>query len=149
MSVLINHNIVIKEADVTYRQQLNHFYRIQGYHSDWSATERAFIALDNQQIVGAVKVESINNTRILRGMYVAASHQDKGIGKQLLTYIEPLLNERMAYCLPLFHAADYYKKIGFFNISLRQLPNFLQTRYLHYQAQGYQIKAMQRKNTAQ
>jgi len=130
------------EANDEFRHQLNQFYSQQGYHGAWEATERAFICVENDQIVGAVKVELINDVSILRGMYVSESYQNQGIGTRLLQLIEPVLNKHTGYCMPLEHAADFYKKIGFTEVSINKYPDFLKARCLGYIDAGYKIKTM-------
>ena len=134
----------IFEADEKYKTQINTFYKAQGYHSDWSDTERAFICLTQGQVIGSVKVECINNVTILRGMYVSSQYQRQGIGKRLLKFIEPVLNEKIGYCMPLSHVAEYYKQIGFAEVELDSYPEFLKDRCKSYIKSGYKIKTMKR-----
>ncbi|GAB3535138.1 GNAT family N-acetyltransferase [Photobacterium alginatilyticum] len=134
----------ILEADLSLKEQINRFYVAQGYHSDWSETERAFVCLDDGAVVGSVKIEQIYEVAILRGMYVDDKYQRQGIGTQLLSYIEPVLNERPAFCIPLSHAADFYRKIGFREVPESTYPKFLAERCDKYRKAGYMIKTMHR-----
>lgn len=134
----------ILEADIDLKEQVNKFYIEQGYHSDWSETERAFVCVDDGIVVGSVKVEQSQGVAILRGMYVDSKYQSQGIGTQLLEYIEPVLNERVSFCMPLSHAAKFYEKIGFREVADNAYPNFLTKRCDKYRDAGYVIKTMQR-----
>lgn len=80
-------------------------------------------------------------------MYVDAKNQRKGIGTQLLNHIEPVLNERPAFCMPLSHAADFYSKIGFIEIPESNYPDSLTKRCDKYREAGYAIKTMYREQT--
>jgi len=40
----------IFEADKSFQEALDKFYQEQGYHSNWSETERAFICLSEGRI---------------------------------------------------------------------------------------------------
>lgn len=134
----------IFEAKLSLREQINTFYQQQGYHSDWSDTERAFVCMEGSIIVGCVKVETIHKAAILRGMYVDSQYQRQGIGTRLLKHIEPILNQRLSYCMPLAHVANYYKKIRFIEVAESEYPEFLTLRCEKYRAAGYKIKTMLR-----
>ena len=137
----------ILEADESFRAGLNLFYREQGYHSGWSNAERAFIATNNDEIVGSVKVETYNGVFVLRGMYIAEEYQSKGLGTAFIKHIEPILNEAVSYCLPFSHLAEFYGQIGFQSINPDNLPMSLTKRYRGYEVQGYQIIALHREQT--
>lgn len=134
----------IFEASLNYIDQINQFYIEQDYHSDWSSTERAFVCVNDSKIIATVKVECINNVTILRGMYVSENYQKQGIGTKLLAFIEPVLNEKIAYCMPLEHASGFYEKIGFYEVCESLYPDFLKVRCKSYIDSGYKIKTMRR-----
>jgi len=138
----------IFEADSFMKDAVGQFYKEQGYHSAWSHTERAFICLNDGAIIGSVKVELINDVTILRGMYIASEFQGKGLGLQFLKHIEPVLNLRTAYCMPLAHVTDFYKHIGFNEVEESQYPEFLQQRCEKYREMGYSITTMRREKFA-
>ncbi|ELA8088818.1 GNAT family N-acetyltransferase [Vibrio parahaemolyticus] len=138
----------IFEADSSMKDAVGKFYKEQGYHSAWSNTERAFICLNDGAIIGSVKVELINDVTILRGMYIASEFQGQGLGLQFLKHIEPVLNLRTAYCMPLAHVTDFYKHIGFNEVEESQYPEFLQQRCEKYREMGYSITTMRRKKFA-
>lgn len=139
-------HLKIFEADTSHLADLNKFYIKQGYHSDWSDSERAFITIHDNQIVGAVKVESNNGVSILRGMYLGKEFQGGGLGTAFIKHIEPILDETVSYCMPFSHLADFYGKIGFKIVSPESYPAFLADRYNDYESKGYQIIAMCREN---
>ncbi|MEZ8438112.1 GNAT family N-acetyltransferase [Vibrio splendidus] len=138
----------IFEADSSMKDAVGQFYKEQGYHSAWSNTERAFICLNDGAIIGSVKVELINGVTILRGMYIASEFQGQGLGLQFLKHIEPVLNLRTAYCMPLAHVTDFYKHIGFNEVEESQYPEFLQQRCEKYREMGYSITTMRREKFA-
>ncbi|MGD8113105.1 GNAT family N-acetyltransferase [Vibrio sp. TRT 17S01] len=138
----------IFEADNSMKESVGQFYKEQGYHSAWSNTERAFICLYDGKIIGSVKVELINNVTILRGMYIASDFQGQGLGLKFLKHIEPVLDLRTAYCMPLAHVTNFYKHIGFKEVEESQYPEFLQKRCEKYREMGYLITTMRREKFA-
>ena len=139
--------MIIIEAEQARRHEINLFYREQGYHRHWSDTERAFVCLFNNKVVGSVKVESIDNINVLRGMYITEKFQGKGLGRRLLRFIEPVLNLQVSYCMPLAHVSDFYEYIGFSKVLESEFPIFLQERCEEYRKCGYQISTMIREST--
>ena len=137
----------IFEADKSLKAAVNLFYSEQGYHGNWSETERAFVCTVQGQIVGSVKVEFINKVTILRGMYISENLQKQGIGARMLKHIEPILNQRTAYCMPLAHVAHFYKQIGFVEVNEKSYPSFLIERCNEYRNAGYVITTMRREQT--
>ncbi|WP_240457377.1 GNAT family N-acetyltransferase [Vibrio neptunius] len=144
MTIINEVEMTIIEADNSMKEAIGKFYKEQGYHSAWSETERAFICLNDGVIIGAVKVELIHDVTILRGMYIASDFQGQGLGRQFLQHIEPVLNLRTAYCMPLAHVTDFYKQINFKEIEESQYPEFLQQRCRKYREMGHTITTMRR-----
>lgn len=134
----------IFEAPYDLRYQINTFYQQQGYHGQWSEKERAFIAMNNGDVIGSVKVECVNQVSILRGMYISPEYQGQKLGTELIKHIEPLLNKTVSYCLPFSHLARFYHQIGFSKAELSMLPAFLTERFCCYEKQGYKIIPMKR-----
>ena len=134
----------IIEADKSIRSDLNVFYVEQGYHSDWSTIERAFVAMGNNNIIGSVKVEKSNGISILRGMYISNEFQGRNLGTQLIKHIEPILNETISYCMPFSHLEKFYAQIGFIKVNLCKYPDYLRQRYRSYEKEGYKIIPMMR-----
>lgn len=137
----------IIEAGASLKGAIDLFYVEQGYHGCWSDSERAFVCLVGNTIIAAVKVEQIHRVAILRGMYVLPCNQNQGLGTHLLTHIEPLLNETVAYCMPLEHASSFYEKIGFNDVPVDAYPDFLIERCNGYRDAGYTITTMKRDQT--
>ncbi|USD66673.1 GNAT family N-acetyltransferase [Vibrio sp. SCSIO 43136] len=138
----------IVEADSSLKAVVEEFYLEQGYHSGWSDDERAFICLIDGVVIGSVKVELLNDVTVLRGMYIDSQYQGQGLGLRFLKHIEPVLNKRTAYCMPLNSAANFYKHIGFVEASEAEYPEFLQVRCRKYREQGYEISTMRREMLA-
>ncbi len=132
----------ISEADESMRNDLNAFYVEQGYHSDWSKVEMAFVAMENNKIIASVKVERSHGFSILRGMYISREFQGRKIGTKLIKYIEPILNETISYCMPFAHLDTFYSQVGFEKVNLNLYPKYLRKRYIGYQESGYNIIPM-------
>lgn len=135
------------EADESVRNELNQFYCEQGYHSGWGSSERAFIATNNGEIIGSVKIEVNNGFSVLRGMYIAKDYQGDGVGTEFLKHIEPILNKTTSYCMPFSHLGKFYEQIGFQAVSPDSFPEYLAKRYHGYENKGYRIIAMRREQT--
>lgn len=134
----------IFEAKEKVRKSLNDFYLEQGYHSNWSHVEKAFIATHKGKIIGSVKVENLNGISILRGMYISSDFQSKKLGTKLIKFIEPTLNKTVSYCMPFSHLKNFYAQIGFRKVCLNIYPEYLRQRYLGYENDGYIIIPMVR-----
>ena len=132
----------IVEADRSLKPEVEAFYREQGYHSGWSDSEKAFVCLVEGKIIGSVKVELLNGVATLRGMYIDQKYQRQGLGLRFLRHIEPVLNTRVAYCMPLTSAKEFYKYIGFAEVPSSEYPEFLQQRCKRYREHGYVISTM-------
>jgi len=134
----------IFEANEKLKKDINSFYKEQGYHSDWSKNERAFVAFDGDKLVGCVKVEKLGDISVLRGMYIDKCYQGNKLGTELIRFIEPLLNEYLSFCMPFSHLETFYQKIGFKQVSLDVFPDGLIKRFFDYEKAGYIIIPMQR-----
>ncbi len=139
----------IIEAEASLKEAIDHFYVEQGYHGSWSETERAFVCLVESTVIATVKVEQTHGVSILRGMYVKPCYQNQGLGTHLLNHIEPVLNETVAYCMPLAHARAFYEKIGFKDVPMDTYPDFLIERCNGYRDAGYTITTMKRDQAMQ
>ena len=81
-------------------------------------------------------------------MYISEAFQKQGLGTRFLEYIEPVLNEAPAYCMPLAHVTDFYKKVGFIEVPENTYPDFLVRRCQKYREAGYIITTMYREKSA-
>ena len=80
----------------------------------------------------------------MRGMYVAPRHRRLGIGRLLLTALQPHLPPEPCYCLPFSHLGDFYGEVGFEQVAHTELPMHLRQRAEGYLDRGLDIIAMRR-----
>ncbi len=135
-------NMKIIKAPSSLKIEINQFYHKVGYHSHWSGNEQAYCMLDNNLIIGAVKIEELDDFFVLRGMYLDNNFHQRGLGTQLLKFIEPILNKAISYCLPFNHLTPFYQQVNFEVIQVEQLPLILMNRFEKYRNEGHQIIPM-------
>jgi len=124
--------------------KVNDFYRKTAYFRSVTEKERVFIVRDEGKIVGALCVESEADIRVLRGMYVLPELVRKKIGTTLLQFIEPVLKDKDAYCIPYRHLEGFYETIGFKAVDVNGTPDFIANRFNLYCAKGLEVLIMYR-----
>jgi GNAT superfamily N-acetyltransferase len=128
-------NILIRWADPDeYARVLQH-YEVCNYGGGIDGKDQVAIAVSDE-IVGAVRICSEIGVIVLRGMQMKAEFQRKGIGSDLLGFLEANTNMNGCYCLPYKHLVNFYAKIGFEEISQKGAPVFLAARLEKYQSNG-------------
>ena len=128
-------NILIRWADPgEYAAVLQH-YEVCNYGGGIDWKDQVAIAVSDQ-IVGAVRICSENGVMVLRGMQMKPEFQRKGIGSALLEFLEANTVMNDCYCLPYKHLANFYAKIGFEEIPIRDAPVFLAARLEKYRSNG-------------
>jgi N-acetylglutamate synthase-like GNAT family acetyltransferase len=99
-------------------------------------SDQFVIAFMKGRIVGLVRLCLELDTFVLRTMQIHPHLQRLGIGTQLLSRFEVLLQERgirEIYCMPYEHLEKFYAKIGFIKIEIKEAPQFLQERLVVFQ----------------
>ncbi|MET0752366.1 MAG: GNAT family N-acetyltransferase, partial [Pyrinomonadaceae bacterium] len=129
-------NVRIRRANADELEKVNAFYKSCGYYASANSEDVAFIAEDENSIIGAVRLSIENEIPVLRGMFVDKKHQRKGIGKLMLFHFEKALPNQDCYCLPYAHLLDFYGIIGFRQIDKSDLPPHLRQRLEKYLADG-------------
>jgi N-acetylglutamate synthase-like GNAT family acetyltransferase len=120
------------------------FYEKCGYGGGVDNEDTIAIAREDGKIVGAVRLCNENGIAVLRGLHVAVSCRNQGIGRQLLNKLEPAFNGRECYCLPYENLAAFYNLIGFEQITVSDAPAFLKSRYKSYIQKSLNIIIMKR-----
>jgi len=95
-------------------------------------------------IHGAVRIESSSDVQVLRGMYMHPDYVRKGVGRQLLKAIEPVLSETDSFCIPRDHLFEFYGRTGFKVIDANDAPPFLSERLAGYIKEGLPVAIMYR-----
>lgn len=94
-----------------------------------------FLALVDEQVVGAVRFCVEFKTPLLRSMMIDEKFRQRGIGRKLLKAFETYLDDRgiqETYCIPYSHLAQFYGQIGFRLTNEVEAPVFLQERLIEY-----------------
>ena len=133
-----------RELSSTEKERVNSFYELTSYKQPVSPIDRVFVAESGSEIVGAVRIESLNGVQTLRGMYMHPEYIGKGIGSKLLKFIEPVLNGTKSYCIPFSHLRDFYSQVGFSEIPSQKAPAFLNERYEKYKQAGHKVLILHR-----
>jgi N-acetylglutamate synthase-like GNAT family acetyltransferase len=137
-------NVKIRQANADELEKVNAFYKSCGYYASANPADVAYVAEDEDSIIGAVRLSIENKIPVLRGMFVDKKYQRKGIGKLMLFHFEKALPNQDCFCLPFSHLVDFYGIIGFRQIDKSDLPPHLQQRLEQYLADGLKMTAMKR-----
>lgn len=109
-------------------------HAINAVSHDGGVASYAFVAKDQEQVVGAVIVKTFWGALHIKHLWVAPAYQGQGIGKSLMAKaLEKgcVLNCSFAYVETLsFQALDFYKKLGFTEDFVRH--GYAQGTAFHY-----------------
>ncbi|HEV8229306.1 MAG TPA: GNAT family N-acetyltransferase [Candidatus Limnocylindria bacterium] len=105
------------------------FYREELGRDVDVGNEELFVARSGDDVVGAVRLYPEAGTLLLRTMVMTAALRGRGIGRQLLRFVEPAIGPRECYCFPWTHLEAFYGDIGFRRISDEQVPSALRHRF--------------------
>jgi N-acetylglutamate synthase-like GNAT family acetyltransferase len=122
------------------------FYRKLGYRGGLFPADRILTARSDQKVVAAARLCREENTRVLRGMYVAPDCQGRGIGTRLLEAMALDLGREECWCVPYVHLQAFYALIGFAECRPERAPDFLRERAARYRKAGHQVIIMKRGN---
>ncbi len=73
---------------------------------------------------------------VLRGMMVSLPNRRRRVGSDLLAALEPIIGERVCYCLCPPRLEGFYGAIGFVRMAEDDAPPHLKARWDHYLARG-------------
>lgn len=110
-------------------------YQLCHYTAGLSEDDQVVIAIEDE-IVGAVRIASENNVKVLRGMQIAPDWQREGIGSNMLLFLAEHIDLTDCYCLPYRHLIKFYGLIGFEEIDTTDAPSFLTERLKGYVDRG-------------
>lgn len=121
------------------------FYRSVGYEGGIQDSDCVVVAVDHTgDIVGVVRLADEEGEMILRGMFVAAHLQRRGVGHQLLGEVAVQLADRPCWCLPYAHLVDFYGLIGFRGVDPSSAPKHLRERLVEARRKWGDIIVMRR-----
>jgi N-acetylglutamate synthase-like GNAT family acetyltransferase len=123
---------------------VNAFYASEGRTVRVEEGEEWVLALEDEKVIGVLRVCVEEGHRVLRTVQITESKQRQGIGRQMLDYAEPLLEPGPCFCLPYAYLTDFYGRIGFVEIPERGAPPHLRARLAGYRQQGRDMIVMRR-----
>jgi N-acetylglutamate synthase-like GNAT family acetyltransferase len=115
--------------------EISEFYQAQASVAKVAPEEELVVAYADQKFIGSVRLCNENDVWMLRTMYIAESHQRRGLGLKILNRFRQRVEEKNlteVYCIPYAHLEDFYGSIGFKKIEDNQVPGFLQDRIAGY-----------------
>ena len=118
----------LRQASDDDLERVDAFYRGEGFGSEASSEHVIYLAEDEGEIVGVVRLVPVEDYLVLRGMMVRSAYRRQGIGKGLLAALVPHMDGQTVYCLPWAHLEDFYAGVGFETIPLEDCPNVLRDR---------------------
>jgi amino-acid N-acetyltransferase len=82
---------------------------------DITGTTKLFAAIDNNKVLGTIGVEVYGSTALLRSFAVMEEARSKGIGNELLLFLEEYIKQNGIKKLALLTttAAEYFARKGF------------------------------------
>jgi N-acetylglutamate synthase-like GNAT family acetyltransferase len=137
--------MTIREATVDEHPAILNLYRVCGYSGGIAGQDLIVIALNQNDIVGAVRICLENGINVLRGMQIHPAFRHQQIGSYMLKFLSENKDLRNCYCLPYNHLKSFYGRIGFKEIKQIDAPDFLVERLNNYIKSGhYHIIIMKR-----
>ncbi len=121
-------NVRIMRALSDEIEEIQRFYNTVGYKGIIDSDDILIVARHETKLIGVVRLVIEENTQVLRGMQIAASHQRQGIGHALLQYLNSYIGDKSCFCLPHAWLEKFYGAVGFVKITPEQAPLFLQQR---------------------
>jgi N-acetylglutamate synthase-like GNAT family acetyltransferase len=107
-------------------------YAAWRYGSDVALDDTAFIAEDDEALVGLVRLVQEQGVLVLRGMRVVAERQRQGVGTRLLHALVADVGTEACFCIPYPHLVGFYGRGGFVEIDPADAPAFLGERLTAY-----------------
>ncbi|MDP3889534.1 MAG: GNAT family N-acetyltransferase [bacterium] len=128
MKDILNTNYTITTLNSNQLIQAQKFYKSVGYINQIVPTDKVLIALENNAIIGIVRLSYEEGTCTLRGMQIKHNYQRQGVGTALLKKLNILIGTDTCWCIPHDWLENFYGQIGFQKITEKEAPLFLQKR---------------------
>ena len=114
---------------------VNRFYKENGHKGKARGGERVFTLTVNGSIQAALRACPDADGYLLRGVWVAISQRNQGLGSALLKNVLTVLSPKPCWCFPYGHLKAFYQRAGFSEPKATEVPTAINTRY-----QGYKVK---------
>lgn len=120
----------------------NKFYRKHRFRGKAKRHEYCAIVKDqNGAIVACGYLRDYQSFMLLAGVAVAADHQQKGVGRLLVSHLAQMF-DNTTYTFPYEHLARWYQSFGFVFLDAEKQDNKVQVLYQRYLNQGREIVTM-------
>ena len=136
--------ISIHEVSQAEHSGIAAFYEKCGYPGGLDPDDKILVAMRNSSLVGAVRLCSVGQNVVLRGMQVAPDAQRQGIGLALLDACQTRITGVVSYCIPWAYLENFYAKAGFKRCESAEVPGFLARRLSKYLEAGRDVILMHR-----
>jgi N-acetylglutamate synthase-like GNAT family acetyltransferase len=127
---------IVRRAGAQELTGLLEFYRRSGYSPEVNPEDAFYIAVNEEAIIGVVRLAQEFGLTVLRGMRIAPEHQRRGIGTRLLHLLETDFGQADCYCIPYEHLVEFYGQIGFQVLDAGSAPAHLSERLASYRTRG-------------
>jgi N-acetylglutamate synthase-like GNAT family acetyltransferase len=120
------------------------FLRSQGYAHSVGNHDRFFLSEISGEIVGAVRLSPEEHVLVLRGMRIRPDVQRRGVGTHLLRRVALAAGLEACYCISYRWLIPFYAQVGFREVTVKQVPEFLAIRNARYVNDGLDVVMMYR-----
>jgi amino-acid N-acetyltransferase len=96
--------------------------------SDIQPETKLFVMEEGNKVIATVALEHDHNDALLRSLSVETNYRNKGVGQQLVSFIEDYARQQGVQNIYLLTttAADFFNKKGYQKIERTEAPPFIQ-----------------------
>lgn len=105
-------------------------------------SDAVYVALKNRKIIAALRLCTHEDAWLLRSMCVGRDDRNSGVGSYMLSALQDILAEKPCYCFPFEHLEGFYKRAGFGDTNVEEIPVIIADKYRKYSDQGRKILLM-------
>lgn len=125
-------NLTIIQTDDLQKRLGNQFLK-QHKQTLAGQEDDLFIVKNAEQIIiGAARLEKIEETLWLRNVYIEENYRNHGLGTLLIRSMQYVMSQQETVCFAVETLQKFYQGAGFINITADQLNPTLHTKYLSY-----------------
>ena len=134
--------IFISQAEVPQLPLVKRFLKENGFRAQVAKTDVAYIVKHKQTIIGALRLCQYDSNWLLRSMCIKDSYRNMGIGRHLLSFIQPDLASKQCYCFAYSHLEKFYQQAGFCPVKPEQSSLVIRRKFDNYISRGKKILLM-------